>query len=276
MTQIKTTEISKLRKATGAGIMDCKKALQEVNGNFEKAIEIIRKKGQAIATKRADRETGEGVVLAKVTSDSSRGVIVVLNCETDFVAKNEDFINFVQTILDKAIEENPSNLAELKKLKIDGVTIANEVINRMGIIGEKLDLTSFDRIEASKVISYVHPGNKLATLVGLEPGNVEQQVGKDVAMQVAAMNPEAIDRDGVKQERIDEEIEIGKEQARREGKPENLLDKIARGKLEKFFKENTLMNQDFIKDNKKSIKQYLKEINPNIKVTAFKRYSLRD
>ncbi len=228
MVQITAVEVSKLRKTTGAGMMDCKKALQEASGDFEKAIEIIRKKGQAIANKRADREAGEGVVLAKVYSDSTRGAMVALNCETDFVAKNEDFIYFAQTILDIAIDKNPSNLEELKKLEIDGVTIADEVINKIGIIGEKLDLSYFDRIEAPKVISYIHPGN------------------------------------------------IGKEQARREGKPENLLDKIAMGKLGKFFKESTLMNQTFIKDNKKSIKQYLKETDPNLKVFVFKRYSLRD
>lgn len=276
MVQITAAEVSKLRKTTGAGMMDCKKALQEASGDFEKAIEIIRKKGQAVANKRADREAGEGVVLAKVSSDSTRGAMVALNCETDFVAKNEDFIHFAQTILDIAIDKNPSNLEELKKLQINSVTIADEVINKIGIIGEKLDLSYFGRIEATKVISYIHPGNKLATLVGLSLKNVEQQVGKDIAMQVAAMNPVAIDQGDISQKIIDKEIEIGKEQARREGKPENLLDKIAMGKLGKFFKESTLMNQAFIKDNKKSIKQYLKETDPNLTVTDFKRYSLRD
>lgn len=275
MVQITAVEVIKLRKTTGAGMMNCKKALQEASGDFEKAIEIIRKKGQAVANKRADREAGEGVVLAKISSDSTRGAMVVLNCETDFVARNEDFIHFAQTILDIAIDKNPSSLEELKKLQINGVTIADEVINKIGIIGEKLELSYFDRIEAPKVISYIHPGNKLATLVGLNLEKVEQQVAKDIAMQVAAMNPIAIDRDNVSQKDIDKEIEIGKEQARRDGKPENLLDKIALGKLEKFFKEFTLMNQAFIKDNKKSIKQYLKETDPNLTVTDFKRYSLR-
>lgn len=274
MGQITAAEVSKLRKATGAGMMDCKKALEDTNGDFDNAIEIIRKKGQLIANKRADREAGEGVVLAKVTGDQKRGAVIVLNCETDFVAKNESFIGFAQSILDKAVSENPSNLDELKKIKLTDRTIQETVIEQVGIIGEKLELSYYEKIEAPTVVAYVHPGNKLTSMVGLNQENTDAQVGKDVAMQIAAMNPVAIDKGDVPQEVIDKEIEIGKEQAKREGKPEELMEKIAMGKLGKFFKESTLLNQEFIKDNKKTIRQYLEDADKGLTVTAFKRFSL--
>ncbi len=275
MAEITAADVSKLRKATGAGIMDCKKALQESNGNFEKAVEIIRKKGQAIANKRADREATEGVVIAKTTNDARRGAIIVLNCETDFVAKNEDFIRFAASILDRAIENNPDNLEDLKKLDLGGKPIADKVIENMGIIGEKLELSYYGRIEGQQVISYIHPGNRLASIVGLNKA-VDVQVGRDVAMQVAAMNPVAVDREDVPAEVVEKEREIGREQARREGRPENILDKIAEGKLNKFYKESTLLNQDYTKDSKKTIRQYLKEIDNDLTVTGFLRYSLND
>jgi elongation factor Ts len=275
MSQIKATEVSKLRKVTGAGMMDCKKALQESNGNFDKAIEIIRKKGQAIASKRADKEASEGVVLAKVNDDATKGALIVLNCETDFVAKNEDFVKFAGTVLDKATLELPVNLEELLKLEVKGKTIADIIVEQMGIIGEKLGLGYYNKVESQYVIHYIHPGNKLATLVGFNKVT-DIQTAKDIAMQVAAMNPIAIDRENVPREVIEKEKEIGRDQARREGKPENILDKIAEGKMNKFYKENTLLNQEFTKDSKKTIRQYLKEVDDDLKVTDFIRYSLKD
>lgn len=275
MAQITAADVSKLRKVTGAGMMDCKKALLESDGDFEKAVETIRKKGQAIANKRADREASEGVVLAKINGDSTYGAMIVLNCETDFVAKNEDFIKFAGSVLDKAIETNPRDLEALKEIELDGKKIADKVIEQIGIIGEKIDLTYFDKLEAAQVIPYIHPGNKLATLVGLNK-TTDLQVGKDVAMQVAAMNPVAVDKDNVPQDVIEKEKEIGRDQARQEGKPENILDKIAEGKLNKFFKENTLLNQDFTKDNKKTVRQYLQETDKDLTVTGFIRFTLNN
>jgi len=276
MIQIKAADVSNLRKTTGAGMMDCKRALQESNGDFDKALEIIRKKGKAIGIKRAEREAGEGVVLARVSEDGKKGVMIVLNCETDFVAKNDQFVKLAESIVDQAIEKNPANLDSLKQLKLNDVSLSELIVEQIGIIGEKLDLSYFEKIEDSKVIAYIHPGNKLATLVGLNINNIDVQVGKDVAMQVAAMNPMAIDKDQIPKEVIDKEIEIGKEQARMEGKPENILEKIALGKLNKFYKENTLLNQEFIKDKKKTIKQYLQETDKNLTVISFKRFSLKD
>jgi elongation factor Ts len=275
MAEITATEVSKLRKVTGAGMMDCKNALQESGGDFNKAIEIIRKKGQAIANKRADREATEGVVLAKTNDNATKGAIIVLNCETDFVAKNDSFIKFAESILDKAISENPDNLDELKQLEIEGKIISDKIIEQIGIIGEKLTLSYYDEIESHQVIPYIHPGNKLATLVGLNKV-ADIQVGKNLAMQVAAMNPVAVDKNDVPPEIIEKEKEIGKEQARQEGRPENILDRIAEGKLNKFFKESTLLNQEYTRDNKKTIRQYLQETDSELKVTGFRRYSLND
>lgn len=257
-------------------MMDCKKALEDTNGDFDKAIEIIRKKGQLVASKRADREASEGVVLAKVSDDRKIAAMIVLNCETDFVAKNEGFVDLAQSILDRAIQETPSSLDDLKKIKLDDRSVEETVIEQVGIIGEKLDLSYYEKIEAPVVFSYIHPGNKLASMVGLNMEKTDAQVGKDVAMQIAAMNPVAIDKEDVPQEVIDKEIEIGKEQAQREGKPENLLEKIAMGKLGKFYKESTLLNQEFIKDNKKTVRQYLQDANTDLTVTDFKRFSLND
>lgn len=274
MSQIKASDVQKLRKATGAGMMDCKKALQEANGDFDAAVEVIRKKGQAVANKRSDRDAAEGVVLAKSNNEEKLGAMIVLNCETDFVAKNESFVELATKILDTAIEKQPASLDELKGLELEGKKINDIVTEQIGIIGEKLDLSYFEKVQAEKVIPYIHPGNKLATLVGLNKSDIDVQVGKDVAMQIAAMNPVSVSPDNVPQDVIDKELEIGKEMARNEGKPENILDKIAQGRLQKFFKESTLLEQAFIKDNKKSIKQYLKEINPDLTVTEFKRFTL--
>jgi elongation factor Ts len=276
MAEIKSADVAKLRKMTGAGMMDCKKALQEADGDFEKATEIIRKKGQAVASKRAGREASEGVVLAKTSKDQTQGFMVVLNCETDFVAKNDDFVKFSESILDLALEHQPSNLDELKSLTLGGKSVADAVTEQIGIIGEKLDLSYYNKIDAAQVTAYIHPGNQLASMVGLNQAVPDTQVGKDVAMQVAAMSPVAVDKDDVPQDVQDKEIEIGKEQARKEGKPEQILEKIAMGKLNKFFKENTLLNQDFVKDNKKSVKQYLQEQDKGLTVTGFIRFGLKN
>ncbi|HCC71069.1 MAG TPA: elongation factor Ts [Bacteroidales bacterium] len=276
MASISAADVAKLRKMTGAGMMDCKKALQEAEGDFDKGVEIIRKKGQAVANKRADREAGEGVVLAHTTDDEKFGALIVLNCETDFVAKNADFVKLAHDILDKSLENKVESLDELKAIQLNGVKIEDKVVEQIGIIGEKLELSYYAYVSAEHVHSYIHPGNRLATLAGFNKPGIDNQVYKDVAMQIAAMNPRAVDKDGVKQEEIDRELEIGKEQAKREGKPENLLEKIAMGKLGKFFKENTLLNQEFVKDNKQTIKQYLNSVDKDLTVTEFKRYTLND
>jgi elongation factor Ts len=276
MAEISSADVIRLRKTTGAGMMDCKIALQEANGDFEKAIEIIRKKGKAIASKRADREANEGVVLAKTTSDSKHGAVLVLNSETDFVAKNAEFISVASALLDLALEKQVPDLAALKPLDFHGRKVEDAVIELVGKIGEKIDLSFYQPLSAPQVTAYVHPGNKLASLIGFNKPVADKQVGKDVAMQVAAMNPVAIDKDQVPQHVIDKELEIGRDQARREGKPEAILDKIAQGKLNKYFKDSTLLNQDFIKDNKKAVGQYLKEIDKDLTVTGFVRYGLKD
>jgi elongation factor Ts len=273
MAQISAADVSKLRKVTGAGMMDCKKALEEAEGNFDKAIEIIRKKGQAIANKRADRETSEGVCIAKVSADGKFGAMIALNCETDFVAKNEDFVKLANAILDKAIESKPDNLEALKALSIGGNSIDSLIINQIGIIGEKIELAYYGKVEAAQVIPYIHHGSKLSTLVGLNKA-VKIEVGKDVAMQIAAMNPVAIDKGDVPAKIIEQEMEIGREQARKEGKPENMIEKIAEGKVNKFYKESTLLNQEFTKDNKKTIRQFLQETDKDLTVAAFLRYTL--
>ena len=274
MATINAADVAKLRRVTLAGMMDCKKALEESNGNFDKAIEIIRKKGQAVANKRADREASEGVVLAKVTANEKTGVITVLNSETDFVAKNASFQQLANKILEVALSNKPASLEELKSLPLEGGKVGDKIVEHIGIIGEKLDLSYYEKIDAPYVQAYVHPGNRLATLVGFTKAGINLQVYKDIAMQIAAMNPVAVDKDDVKPETIAQEIEIGREQARREGKPEDMLDKIAQGKLAKFFKESTLLNQEFVKDNKMTIKQYLHSVDKDLTVTAFKRYTL--
>jgi len=274
MAVINAADVAKLRRVTLAGMMDCKKALEEAEGNFDKAIEIIRKKGQAVANKRADKEATEGVVLSKASSNGKLGVLIVLNSETDFVAKNADFISLANKIVDVALAKNPANLNELKTLQFEGGKIGDKVVEYIGIIGEKLELSCYEKIEAEYVQAYIHPGNRLSTLVGFTKAGMDVQVYKDVAMQVAAMNPVALDKDSVPESVIAQEIEIGKEQARRDGKPEEMLEKIAQGKLTKFFKDSTLLNQDFVKDNKINIKQYLQTINKELTVTDFKRFTL--
>jgi len=271
---ITTADIVKLRKMTGAGMMDCKNALTEADGDFERAVEIIRERGKLVASKRADRDATEGVVLAKVSDDKKFGAIVEVNCETDFVAKNEGFIAFTNQILDSAISNKPANLDELKNLKIDGRSIGDRVVEQIGIIGEKLDLSFYGKIVAETVFAYVHPGNKLATVVGFSKPDVETQLGKDVAMQVAAMNPVAVNRESVPQNVIEKELEIAREKFRLEGKPEAMLDKIAQGALQKFFQESTLLEQAFIKESKISVRQYIDQNNKGLSVTGFERFAL--
>ncbi len=271
---ISSAEVVRLRKVTGAGMMDCKNALEEANGDFDRAITIIREKGKAIANKRADRDATEGVTLAKVNNEQNFGVMMVLNCETDFVAKNESFINFAKEILELALDKKPANRDALLTLPFKGKNVNDIIIENIGIIGEKLDLPFYDFIKADFVVPYIHPGNKVASMVGFNQKISDVQVGKDVAMQIAAMNPVSIDIADVPGDVREREFEIGREQARNEGKAENMLDKIAEGRLQKFYKESTLLNQAFIKDNKITIKQYLDKQNKGLSVTKFLRYSL--
>lgn len=273
MAQITATEVNRLRKMTGAGMMDCKKALVEADGDFDKAQQIIREKGMAIANKRSDREASEGVVLAKAVG--SKGAIIALNCETDFVAKNEDFVKLAEGILDKAIENSPADLDALNNIEIEGKKISDKIVELTGIIGEKIELKYFDKIETEQVAAYIHSDKKLATLVGLTKSGIDEQVGKDIAMQVAAMDPVALNKEEVSEKDIEKELEIGRNQALAEGKPAELVDKIAEGKLSKFFKENTLLSQSFIKDNKMTVEQYLKDTDKDLTVSAFKRFSIK-
>jgi len=272
--KITAQQVNELRKRTGAGMMDCKKALVESEGDMDKAIDILRKKGQKIAAKRADRAADEGVVLAKTSDDKTFAAAIMINCETDFVAKNNDFIAFVQSVLDLAINKKVKNADKLKSLKMDGGTVEENITNQSGVIGEKIQLGAYGVVESPSVFAYVHPGNRIATIAGLNQAGDFAQAGKDVVMQIAAMSPVALDKDDVPQSVIDHEIEIGKDQARQEGKPEAILEKIAIGKLNKFFKESTLLNQAFIKDSKQTVGQYLKATDKELTVTAFKRLAL--
>ncbi len=277
MANISAADVAKLRKMTGAGMMDCKKALSETDGDFDAAIELLRKKGQKIASKRADREATEGVVIATTSADGKTAYMLSLNCETDFVAKNEDFVKRAENILDLAVKNNPANLEELKELKFEnGLSVNDVVIEATGVIGEKIDLSYFAKVSGESAGYYIHSDKKVATIVAMNKAGVEMDVMKDVAMQATAMCPVALDENTVPQEVIDKELEIGKELAINEGKPADMAEKIARGRLGKFFKESTLLNQAFVKDNKLSVKDYLKSIASDLTVTDFKRFSLRD
>ncbi|MCD4665787.1 MAG: translation elongation factor Ts [Bacteroidales bacterium] len=274
MGNITAAEVNKLRKMTGAGMMDCKKALIEADGDNEKAIDILRKKGQKVASKRADKDANEGIVISKVNENAEFGAVLMLNCETDFVAKNDDFVSFANEILDIALKNQIKSIDDLRAFEANGKSITDTVTEFTGKTGERMDLAHYEIIKAAKVFAYNHNGSRLATLLGLNQTESIANVGHELAMQVAAMSPVAVDKDDVPQNIIDKEIEIGKEQAQAEGKPEHMLEKIAMGKLNKFFKENTLMNQDFVRESKKSVSQYLKEVNPDLKITGFKRLVL--
>jgi len=273
MAKISASDVAKLRKMTGAGMMDCKNALTETDGNFDEAVDVLRKKGQKVAGKRADRDASEGAVICKASADGKRATIISLNCETDFVAKNDDFVKFAHQILDVASEKNPANLEELLALDFNGTTVSGEIINQTGVIGEKVELAYYDKVEGEDVATYIHMGNKLSSIASFNK-SVELAVGKDVVMQIAAMSPIALDKDGVSKEVVDKEIEIGKELAIQEGKPADLAEKIAVGRLNKFFKENTLLNQQWVKDNKKTIKDFLKEADADLKILDFKRFGV--
>jgi elongation factor Ts len=274
---ITASDVNKLRQQTGAGMMDCKNALVEANGDFDTAIDILRKKGQKIAAKRGDNEAKEGLVLAQVSENGSEGVILTLNCETDFVAINESFRAFVQSIVEVALKNLPASIEELKALKYDDkLTVEEKITEQIGVIGEKLDLSKFGRISAPRVAAYNHPGNQLATLVGLTSGSDSaEDAGKQVAMQIAAMNPIALNKDGVDQDTISREIEIGKELAIQEGKPADMAEKIAQGRLNKFFQENTLLSQPFVRDNKLSVEQFLDSTEKGLTVSSFLRFATK-
>jgi elongation factor Ts len=275
MATITAQDVNKLRTITGAGMMDCKKALTECDGDFEKAIDYLRKKGQKVAANRSDRDAKEGAVIAKVNADGKRGVVVMVNCETDFVAKNQEFVDFASTLADIAIAKNCNTVEELKAAAYNSdITVADKIMEMVGKIGEKIDIGAFEVVTAEKVTPYIHHGNRLATLVGFTKTFADEQVGKNVAMQVAAMNPIAVDKNSVDAATLERELEIAREQTRAEGKPEEMVEKIAQGKLNKFFKESTLVEQEFIVDNKKSVGQYLQGIDKDLTVTAFKRVSL--
>ena len=275
MTKITASEVNKLRKQTGAGMMDCKNALVEANGDFELAIDVLRKKGQKVASKRSDRSASEGVVLAGVSEDKKFGAIISVNCETDFVAKNEDFVLFAKTVLNLALSNKINSKETLENLQLEGTSISDKLLEKTGVIGEKIELGFYDFIEAEYVASYIHHGNRLASLVSLNISNEDYlQVGKDLCMQVAAMNPMGLSEKDISKDILDRELDIAKESARKEGKPEQMIEKIALGRLGKFFKENTLLKQAFIKDGKKSIEQYLKELNADLNVLGFKRFGL--
>jgi elongation factor Ts len=275
MTTIAITaqQVNELRRKTGAGMMDCKKALTEANGDMDAAIDYLRKQGQKLAAKREDRDATEGLVIAKVSADGSKAALVCVNCETDFVAKNEDFGKFADKIAEIALASSAKNIEELKALPFDSVSIGEKVIEQTGIIGEKIDVSGFEVISAAKAIAYNHPGNQIATIVGFSKAT-DDETARQVAMQVAAMAPIAVDNDAVPADVIAKEIEIGKELAIQEGKPAEMAEKIAQGRLGKFFKENTLLNQEFIRDNKKTVKQFLQDTDKELTVTAFKRISL--
>ena len=272
---ISASDVKKLRDMTGAGMMDCKKALSEAGGDFDKAIEELRKRGQKLSSKRADRDAKEGVVVALVSDDKSNGIVLRLSCETDFVAKNDSFIELTKRLAQIALENLPASLEDLLALHIDGISISDKLAEQTGVIGEKIEISSYAKLEAAVVCPYIHMGYRAGVLIGLNKDVAGAfDAGRDVAMQVAAMRPVAVDKDDVDQTMIEKEIEIGKEQARQEGKPEAMLEKIALGKLQKFFKESTLLNQDYVKDNKVSVGQYLKSIDKELTVTAFRHVEL--
>lgn len=276
MTTITASEVNKLRQMTGAGMMDCKNALVETQGDFEAAVDYLRKKGAKIAAKRADREATEGCVIAMVNDARNAGVIVLLACETDFVAKNEAFVELAKSIATVALENKPADLDALRALSLNGVAVADRLLDEVAKIGEKIDVTKYELVEGSNVVSYIHGSNRMGVLVEMNNAATDANMvaGKDVAMQIAAMNPVAVNRDSVDANTIERELEIGREQARAEGKPEAMIDRIATGKLEKFFKESTLIAQDFVKDGLMTVEKYLSSVESGLTVTRFKRVQL--
>jgi elongation factor Ts len=277
--QISAADVNKLRQQTGAGMMDCKKALTETSGDFEAAIDYLRKKGAKVAASRSDRESKEGVVIARTSEDGKNGVVIVLACETDFVAKNAEFIAFANAVANVAVNSLPANVEELGALEVDTETgrvkIADALLDMTGKIGERIVVSTYEVLSGEKVVPYIHGNFRLGVLVALNanPTGVDE-AGRDVAMQIAAMNPVAVDKDGVDASTIERELEIAKEQIRAEGKPEEMVEKISAGKLNKFYKDNTLLNQEFVKDPSKNIAQFLNGVEKGLTVTAFKRVVL--
>ena len=278
-TTITAAEINKLRQTTGAGMMDCRKALVESDGDFEKAIDYLRKKGQKVAALRSDREAKEGVIIAATTADRKTGLIITLACETDFVSKNAEFVAVAQSIMDVAIKNNVKSLEELQTSKLDNATVADKINDQVAKIGEKIQLARFERIDADAVASYIHGAYRMGVLVGLNKNSTPAlEAGREVAMQIAAMNPVAVDQDSVSKEMIDREKAIVTDQIRNDpkmaGKPDEMIEKIAVGKLNAFFKENTLTAQPFVKDASKTVAEHLKSVDPGLKVIQFKRVQL--
>jgi elongation factor Ts len=269
---ITAADINKLLQATGAGMMDCRKALTESNGDFEAAIDWLRKQGQKVAAKRSDREAKEGVILAKTTPDHKAGIVLCISCETDFVSKNAEFVAFAQSIADAAITNNVKSAEELNSVEINGAKVADLINDKLAAIGEKIEISKFERVEAEYVASYIHGANRMGVLVGFT--HEAEEAGKDVAMQIAAMNPLAVDETSISPETIEREKNIAIEMIKAEGKPAEMAEKIAMGKLNKFFKDNTLMAQAFVKDGNVSVSDYLKSVNADLKVTEFKRVAL--
>jgi elongation factor Ts len=271
---ITAAEVNKLRQQTGAGMMDCKKALEESNGDFEAAVDFLRKKGAKVAANRADRDAKEGVVLAKTAPDHKTAVVISVNCETDFVAKNAEFIEFAETVAKVALDKKPATIDELKALSYNGqISIADKFMEQVGKIGEKIDIGYYNLVTAEQVVGYIHPGNRLAVAVGFNK-KVSDEVAKNIAMQAAAMAPVAIDKDDVDKTTIERELDIARETTRAEGKPEDMVEKIAQGKLNKFYKDSTLLNQEFFIDNKMTVRQFLQGVEKDLTVSALKRYSL--
>lgn len=273
---ISASEVNKLRQQTGAGLMDCKNALQETDGDFEAAIDFLRKKGAKIAAKRADREATEGAVIAITNDTNTTGVIIVLSAETDFVAKNEGFVAFAREIANLALANKPADITALKALEMNGVSLEAKLLEEVAKIGEKIDVVKYELVEGANVVAYIHGANRMGVLVELSnaPSDSNIEAGKDVAMQIAAMNPVAVDKDQVDTSIVEREMQIGREQAIAEGKPEAIIDKIAEGKLQKFYKENTLLNQDFVKDSSKSVAKMLTDVESGLTVKQFKRIQL--
>ncbi|GAA0890902.1 translation elongation factor Ts [Fulvivirga kasyanovii] len=273
---ITAKDVNKLRQMTGAGMMDCKKALTEADGDFDKAIDLLRKKGQKVSASRADRDTTEGSVFVRTNGDNTEGILIALNCETDFVGKNEEFQNLGNAILDVAFEKQPADIEALKQEKLGDLTVEEKITELVGKIGEKIEISEYVRVNGEAVVPYIHAGSKLGVLVSLKGVNGAdvQEAGKDVGMQIAAMNPVAVDKEGVDASIVEKELEIGKEQALAEGKPENIVEKIAEGKLQKFYKDNTLLNQQFVKDSSVTVAAYLDSISKGLTVSEFKRVAI--
>ena len=273
---ITAKDVSKLRQMTGAGLMDCKRSLTEAKGDFDKAVELLRKKGQKVFASRAGRETSEGVVFAKTNDSNTEGTLIAFTCETDFVAKNKEFVSLGNKIAELAFAEKPESIEALHGMSLGDLTVQEKIVEMTGKIGERLEVKEIQVLSGDAVVSYIHSNAKLGVLVALKntDGSNVEEAGRDVAMQIAAMNPVAVDKESVDPAIVEKEIEIGKEQARQEGKPENIIEKIAMGKLNKFYKENTLLSQAFVKDNTQTIAQYLDAVSKGMTVSGFKRVSI--